>query len=150
MIQLEKTRNNEISNAKTELEKTEIELRMEVRRAESIATQEASKQRIKVENDLNIKRLVANNTLEIALLEAQMTTKKADAERETQLMMLEAKGELFQKYPKLYQLELARLRKQALSSIQESYVSESMVPSYFGLGDSSGQPMKPLFFQSTV
>jgi hypothetical protein len=117
---------------------------MEVINAEATATQAASKQRIKIENDLNIKRMVAQNALEIALLEAQMITQKADAARQTEMMLLETKGEMYRSHPKLYELQLAKIRKRALHSMKESILSESAATTYYGTSENL-----PLLFEGT-
>jgi len=131
-IQMEQRKNQEISKAETELARTEIELKMQILIAESKAQQEAAKVRIETQNKLDMQKMTADMDYEIAKVKANSLIATANAEREILVTNLQAKGEIYERFPKLYELDMVRLQATALAGITTSVISPDVAPSYFG------------------
>jgi regulator of protease activity HflC (stomatin/prohibitin superfamily) len=142
-IQMQQQRQAQISRAQTELEKTEIQLKMDSLITDSKAQQESMKLRIQIETDLQLKKMNAELSLEVAEIEAKATIAKAKALRDAEMKTLEARGEIYEKHPHLFELELAEIHAEALSLINTTFVGTGSVSQYNSLLAQSMQTGSP-------
>jgi len=71
--------------------------------------------------------------LEIAQINAKASIAKAKARRDAEIKTLEATGMLYEKYPEMFELELAAIQAETLSSIQATFISNGSTTQYNNL-----------------
>jgi len=136
-IQLEQTKQSELTRADIEYSKAEINQKQKKFIAESKAQQEANTLRIKQENAINLCIAKAKMEVEVARLEAEAMTLRGDTDRELQTKL----AELYDEYPMLFQLDLARVQAQAMAKVETSVISPEVSQLYFGSLGSRGSFM---------
>lgn len=126
---------------------------------EAKALQENMKIKYKVENENAMKLLEAQNKLEVARLEAEAKRVMAESDRDVMrykgmcqtsvLLFLTREGEVYQQYPQLFQLELAKIQAAAIAGVQTNIISPEVAQNLMGqLGSMSGAylyPQQPQF-----
>jgi len=87
-----------------------------------------------------MKLLEAKNKLEVAKLDAEAKRVLAEIDRD----VMRYKGEIYQQFPELFQIEMAKIQAAAIAGVNTNIISPEVAQNLFGqLGSMSGGYMYP-------
>jgi len=94
---------------------------------ESEAEREALTRRIQIETELLLKKMTAELALEVTEIEAKAKIARASAVRDAEITTLKARAELYERYPEIFEIEMATIQSEAFAGMKTTFVSNGVL-----------------------